>query len=284
MGFLPNGKGELLIQSNTFDGDTSIVDSSGNDVVLEINSGWHTTAMSKFGSTSIYCPCNIQFQGSSVSQNAVDFWFYPTASSNEILIEWYNGSQGYYSYITLQKRDDNKIKLYYGGVISGISATLLFEFPYEFQLNAWNHVYFGFDNDWYFGLNGIVLYITRVVMTLGNVWTRIYGCTGYIDEVRFSNYDLVESNYETYENFYPIYLYEVSGKVKEQLNFVSRKVRLYNRDSGELISETTSDSNGDFSITLASQNECYAVCLDDDSGVEYNALIYDRIIPNISED
>jgi hypothetical protein len=56
-------------------------------------------------------------------------------------------------------------------------------------------------------------------------------------------------------------------------------VRAYNRSTGALSGETTSAADGSFEILLGSDSEVYAVALDDSDGTDYNALIYDRIIP-----
>lgn len=69
----------------------------------------------------------------------------------------------------------------------------------------------------------------------------------------------------------------ISGTVKEEGTGVSRTVRLYLRSTGELVGETTSASDGTFSISAA-QDEHYVVALDDTSdSTDYNAQIYDRV-------
>ena len=76
--------------------------------------------------------------------------------------------------------------------------------------------------------------------------------------------------------------YFIEGTVKEEGVGVERTVRLYKRSDGSLIGETTSAADGSFSIGGAIDNEeYYVVALDDTSDVtDYNALIYDRIIPS----
>ena len=70
----------------------------------------------------------------------------------------------------------------------------------------------------------------------------------------------------------------VSGTVEESGSPVARTVRVYDRSTGELIDETTSDSgDGSWSIAVGDTSPVYVVCLDDDSGTQYNAQIYDRV-------
>ncbi|MFW6001922.1 MAG: DUF2341 domain-containing protein [archaeon] len=79
-----------------------------------------------------------------------------------------------------------------------------------------------------------------------------------------------------------IILYKVSGTVEEEGSPVERTVRLYKRSSGELVEETTSDGGtGEFAFTgMKNNDEHYVVALDDISDeTDYNALIYDRIVP-----
>ena len=75
--------------------------------------------------------------------------------------------------------------------------------------------------------------------------------------------------------------YYITGTVEEDGVFVERTVRLYKRSTGELVDEGISDSvDGGFSLITPDQTEHYVVALDDISdATDYNALIYDRVIP-----
>ena len=75
--------------------------------------------------------------------------------------------------------------------------------------------------------------------------------------------------------------YGVSGTVEEEGVFVERTVRLYKRSTGELVDETISDyADGGFLFLVPDQAEHYVVALDDISdATDYDALIYDRVIP-----
>jgi len=71
-----------------------------------------------------------------------------------------------------------------------------------------------------------------------------------------------------------------TGTVQEESVNVARTVRIYQRDTGELIQEVTSNAtSGAFSFNLIEQGkEYYIVALDDDAGDDYNNIIYDRVV------
>jgi hypothetical protein len=71
-----------------------------------------------------------------------------------------------------------------------------------------------------------------------------------------------------------------TGTVYEVGVPVARTVRAHNRSTGALTQEVTSDgSTGAFTFdSLESGVEYYIVALDNDTGEDYNAIIYDRIV------
>lgn len=70
----------------------------------------------------------------------------------------------------------------------------------------------------------------------------------------------------------------ISGHVKEKFDYVQRIVRLYDKKSGELLDETMSNPDGSFTLyKIFDEQEVFALCLDDDAGILYNALIYDNL-------
>lgn len=74
----------------------------------------------------------------------------------------------------------------------------------------------------------------------------------------------------------------LSGVVKESAVPVAYAlVRLYWRPSGDLIAQTKTGVNGAFSFVNLdpTTNNYYVVALDPDSGVQYNAIIFDRLTP-----
>jgi hypothetical protein len=74
--------------------------------------------------------------------------------------------------------------------------------------------------------------------------------------------------------------YTFAGTVTEESTPVVRTVRAYDRDSGELVGETTSSgAGGSYSLETTSSGTQYLVCLDDLAGTSYNLLGYDLVIP-----
>ena len=78
------------------------------------------------------------------------------------------------------------------------------------------------------------------------------------------------------------FLYE--GYITENDDPVNRAVRLYYRDTGELIDSTTSSGDGGYySLDALVNDEHFIVAFDDEAGEDYNALILDRLLPNGEE-
>jgi len=73
--------------------------------------------------------------------------------------------------------------------------------------------------------------------------------------------------------------YQIMGVVRENGIPVIRTLRAYRRDNGALLSQITSDSNGHYTFDLLYGGHVYVVALDDDYGADFNALIFDKIIP-----
>jgi len=75
--------------------------------------------------------------------------------------------------------------------------------------------------------------------------------------------------------------YVVTGHVYESSSPVARTVRVYQRDNGALVASGVSSAvDGSFSIPCSYNSGCYVVALDDDEGASYNALIFDRVVPD----
>ena len=79
-----------------------------------------------------------------------------------------------------------------------------------------------------------------------------------------------------------LYRYYFSGNVYEVTtsNPVSRIVRVYRRDTGELINNTVSSgTNGAYYVSTTYSGAHYIIALDNDDGVQYNLSSLDRMIP-----
>ena len=71
-----------------------------------------------------------------------------------------------------------------------------------------------------------------------------------------------------------------SGHVIEETLSVDRKVNIHRCDTGELVGTTTSSGAGGYFYGKTTYSGAhYVVCLDDEAGKDYNALIYGNIYP-----
>lgn len=78
----------------------------------------------------------------------------------------------------------------------------------------------------------------------------------------------------------PPYTHYFEGYTKELGSPVSRTVRAYRIDTGEFVGETTSSgSNGHFRLETTWSGAHDVICLDDEAGVDYNDVIYGRMVP-----
>lgn len=76
----------------------------------------------------------------------------------------------------------------------------------------------------------------------------------------------------------------VTGRVtKKGVNPVIRKLRLYHRDTGKLLSETWSDVDGyyTFETSVSLTVPYYVVCFNE-SNLDFNTIVHDWIVPEAS--
>lgn len=103
--------------------------------------------------------------------------------------------------------------------------------------------------------------------------SEIVRSRSWIEATYYSNTD----NLITFDNP-PLWYYY--GYITENDNPVSRKVNLYNNNTGELVgTATSSDSNGYYYLTTTISGEHFIIVFDDDIGEDYNALILDKLLP-----
>ena len=89
----------------------------------------------------------------------------------------------------------------------------------------------------------------------------------------------VEDTSSTY-TFSNRFLYD--GYVTQESVPVDRVVRLYHRDTGELVDSTTSSGvGGYYYLSTTISEEHFIVVFDDDLGDNYNALILDKLLPEV---
>ena len=110
----------------------------------------------------------------------------------------------------------------------------------------------------------------RHLMAGGGTQVQVYRVGN--DGASWTQYQAIE--------FAPAAGYYVGGYVTEESSPVERTVRSYRRDTGAFLNETTSSGvGGHFYLETSYSGAQYVVCVDDDTGLDYNALIYDSIIP-----
>jgi hypothetical protein len=73
------------------------------------------------------------------------------------------------------------------------------------------------------------------------------------------------------------------GYIKEQGQPVVRSVCLYDKVTKILMDSATSDASGYYYVTTTSSGEHFIVVFDDDLGKSYNALILDKLTPEVIE-
>lgn len=71
----------------------------------------------------------------------------------------------------------------------------------------------------------------------------------------------------------------ISGFVYENGVAVARTVRIYRRDTGEMIGSTVSASDGSYYLPLGYTSEVYVIAIDADGAPLLNAVISDYVVP-----
>jgi len=321
MGELSSGYGEFCLQSETSDGSTVFRDSVNEGIISHSGNVYHSTNQANFGNSSIYVGGSsgdslgelfdinkyTDFEiGADDLYEAIDFWVYPTKNNINII-----ESSDENIYLKLKSNNDIEISFFKyfftGDGFYRYNNHIVNNTEHNLTLNQWNHIYisgmFSVYKDYSIpttfitnsitklGINGQIFHLPNQIVwgsdfneSLVSFDVIIKNSDAYYEEIRKSE-NYITSDFDLFTVPYPVSTYEVSGLVKEVLDTVERKVRIYKRSNGSFIKETMSNSDGTFKIDgLLDLEEYYVVCLDDDEGTEYNALIYDRIIPNISED
>lgn len=104
---------------------------------------------------------------------------------------------------------------------------------------------------------------------------------GSVRQVRITKGARNSDGYGLVAGTWPNFAGQRSGNVKDATGTnTARLIRAYNRVTGALAGETTSDaSTGNYTLNLPTLDEHTLVFLDDDAGTAYNALVLDRLIP-----
>ena len=115
--------------------------------------------------------------------------------------------------------------------------------------------------------------------------------TGILDEVRISIIKRIDAWIKAtyYSNWDELVIFGAEQGTPTHYNYgyvtedgapISRMVRLYCRDTGELMDTTTSSGNdGYYYLTTNVDEEHFIIAFDDVGDKDYNALILDRLLP-----
>ena len=275
--------------------DTGLTDLKGHTVTLNGNAARSST-QSKFGGYSAY------FDGAgdylSLASNTdfnygtgdftIEFWVYvPTwaeqvASSPRLLERGaYNAAV---SSIVINFSKSNGYAIFsYGATSQYLAIGVLTE-------NSWSHIAVsrasGVTKSF---LNGSQVatatiandFTNTATLTVGDAGASGAGFRGYIDDLRITKgVARYTANFSVPSAAFPDTPPQLSGTVKDSSgNFAARTVRVYRRDTGALVSSSTSSGvDGTFSANAYDGSAHFAVCFDDGTPDE-NAIILDNITP-----
>jgi hypothetical protein len=217
------------------------------------------------GSSIYKCELHINSTGS-VASNPYQGVTNANCNTDNGLAGYYLDGEWYYAATSIDvNNSDGKNRLYIDGVLNVTSSN---------ALTAIN------------SQSSIPVYIGEIYNPSGS--SNMFG---YIDEVRISDigrssawikatYYSLWDGLVTYESEESIPTHYYDGYVTEEGSPVVRTVRLYYRNTGELIDETTSSGvGGYYYLTTTISGEHFIVAFDDDAGEDYNALILDKLLP-----
>lgn len=285
----------LLIHADGTNGSTTVTEETGKTVTVNGNAQI-STAQSKFGGSSLLFDGSgdyltlaetADFNGFTISDLwTIEFWMRQSTNATGVVLAFGDSSGGVCGQINFEASGGNQnVYLRPQGGTTGYWK----QDAYAFDTN-WNH--------YAFTCNGSSLAVYRNGVSVGalssfsfttadipagviigasynaGVYSSYFN--GNVDEIRMLKGEVAYSSGFT-PSASPFTIPVISGTVIDDAGAAAaRTVRLYRRDTGALVATTTS-TGGAFAFSNPENLEYYVVALDDASGTQYNALIYDKI-------
>lgn len=281
----------LALHFDGANGSTSVIDAAGN-AITAVNGASISTAQSKFGGASglftsaskahLSTPFSSKF-GLASGDHTIEFFFRVT--------DWYGSPRffinGGYSISLTQGR------LYIGSAEYPIGTS---EYPNLSQLtplNTWAHFALSVINNvgMVFANGNLAVTISNFSGTVseqtsGTIYIgaspSLYGFGGYLDDYRITKgVGRYSATFTPPASAFATYAGQLSGTIKDEYaEPCSRVVRAYRRSNGALVGGTVSDpTTGAFTINTLSMDAHTVVALDDLTGIHYNAVVLDNILP-----
>lgn len=267
--------------------DTGLTDLKGHAVTLNGNVARSST-QSKFGGYSA------AFDGSgdlaSVESSSdfafgtgdftIEFFVRQAVAGSAVLIDCRPNSSSNGAYITMYV-DASVIYLY-------VSAAVRITGPVV-SAGAWHHIALsrssGSTRLFVDGTQAGATYADATSyiscpVNIGSSGDLVWVLNGHIDDLRVTKgVARYTANFAVPTEAFPNRPMQLSGTVKDSSgNFAARTVRAYKRSTGALSdSDTSSASDGAFTLDAADGTAHYVICFDDD--LNENALIFDNLIP-----
>lgn len=267
--------------------DTGLTDLKGHAVTLKGNVARSST-QSKFGGYSA------AFDGSgdlaSVASSSdfafgtgdftIEFFVRQAVAGSAVLIDCRPNSSSNGAYITMYV-DASVIYLY-------VSAAVRITGPVV-SAGAWHHIALsrssGSTRLFVDGTQAGATYADATSyiscpVNIGSSGDLVWVLNGHIDDLRVTKgVARYTANFAVPTEAFPNRPMQLSGTVKDSSgNFAARTVRAYKRSTGALSdSDTSSASDGAFTLDAADGTAHYVICFDDD--LNENALIFDNLIP-----
>ena len=122
--------------------------------------------------------------------------------------------------------------------------------------------------------------MTNYIGVIANIPDRPYKAADYFEKI-FNEPEFIKDDsskkvaylFKVNTEPNPVHKYKATGTVTQNAIPVERTLRLYRDSTGELVTETTSDVDGTYTLTTPYNEDHYVVCLDATGGEDFNHLI-----------